>query len=162
MTRLANSSLSVAERLEHALHPVASFLVIPLFALANGGVAFERASVSAPGAARVTLGIVLGLVLGKTVGVAGAAWLGVRLGLSPLPDGLTWPHVLGAASVAGVGFTVSLFVAGLAFGDSPLQGAAKLGIVTGSLLASGIGLLVLASAARPQPASGNPSHRPVR
>jgi NhaA family Na+:H+ antiporter len=151
MTRLANSSVSVAERLQHALHPVTSFLVVPLFALANAGVVLEREALRAPGSGRVALGIALGLVLGKTAGIAGAARLAVGLGLSPLPEGGTWRQLVGIAAMAGIGFTVSLFIAALAFPDPRLEAAAKIGILAGSVLASGIGLLVLALAAKASP-----------
>ena len=148
MTRLANSSVSVAERLEHTLHPLSSFLVVPVFALANSGVVLERAALEAPGGSRVILGIVLGLVAGKALGVTGAAWLAVRLKVSSLPSDTTWLQLLGIAAVAGVGFTVSLFVAGLAFEEGHLEAAAKLGIVSASVLASAIGLVFLSGAAR--------------
>ena len=152
MTHLANSSMSVAERLQHVLHPVTGFVVVPGFALATAGVALQRSAFDAPGAGSVTLGIVLGLVVGKMLGIAGASWLAVRLGLSPLPDGSTWWHMAGIAAVAGVGFTVSLFVAGLAFTDARLESAAKIGIVAASVLASAIGLAVLKAASRSTPA----------
>jgi len=90
----------------------------------------------------------VGLVVGKTIGVAGATWIGVRVGLGRLPDGATWPMVVGLAALAGVGFTVSLFIAELAYPGGPLQDAARLGILTGSLLAAVAGWAALRRACR--------------
>jgi NhaA family Na+:H+ antiporter len=154
MTRLANSSVSLAERLQYALHPLTSFVVIPLFALANAGVVLERSSLDTPGGTRVVLGIVLGLVVGKMVGVTGASWLAVRMGVSSLPGDVTWRQMLGIGAVAGVGFTVSLFVAGLAFTEPRLEAAAKIGIVAASVLASVLGLAALAATAPSQGVTG--------
>ena len=162
MTRLANSSVSVAERLEHALHPLTSFAVIPLFALANAGVVLERSALDTPGGTRVVLGVILGLVAGKTLGVAGASWLAVRLRLSSLPSDVTWPQMVGIAAVAGVGFTVSLFVAALAFDEAQLEAAAKIGIVGASVLATALGLVVLAAAGSAQPPAGAPNAGPEK
>ena len=148
MTRLANSSMSLAERLEHDLHPIASFVVIPLFALANAGVVLEGSALPAPGGTRVVLGIVLGLVVGKTVGITATSWMAVRAHVAVLPSGVSWRQLAGIAAAAGVGFTVSLFVAGLAFSEPSLESAAKIGILLASVLASVLGLLALATAAR--------------
>lgn len=152
MTRLANSTVSLAERLEHKLHPLTGFAIVPLFALANAGVTLHADALDAPGAAAVGVGVVAGLVVGKLVGVTGFAWLSVRAGVGRLPHGLGWSQVVGAAAVAGIGFTVSIFIAGLAFTDPGLQSAAKLGTLAGSLLASIVGAGWLALAAR-DPAS---------
>jgi NhaA family Na+:H+ antiporter len=152
MTMLANRSVSVAERLEALLHPVTSFAIIPIFALANAGVRIQGDSLDAPGAGRVVLGVVLGLVVGKTVGVTLFAWLAVRLGVSHLPRDATWQQVVGIAAAAGIGFTVSLFIAGLAFDSPDLENAAKIGIVAASVVATGLGALILRSAARSAPA----------
>lgn len=114
MCELASSAKSVTERLEQALHPLTSFLIIPLFALANAGVSFERDALSAGGATAVAGGVVLGLVVGKIVGIGGFSFLAVRLRLGSLPSAVRWSDLLGAAAVAGIGFTVSLFIADLA------------------------------------------------
>jgi NhaA family Na+:H+ antiporter len=115
---------------------------MPTFALANAGVAFDGTfanNVSHP----VTLGIVLGLVLGKPLGIMLASWLAVLLRLASLPAGVTWRHIHGAGWLAGVGFTMSLFVAGLAFGDGALLRIAKLGILSASALAALMGSALL-------------------
>jgi NhaA family Na+:H+ antiporter len=136
------------ERLAKALHPWTSFVVVPVFALANAGVALGH-ELNGPGL-RVSLGVVVGLVVGKLVGVAGATWLTVRLGLAPRPAGATWPQVGGVAALAGIGFTMSLFVTDLAFTGraqaDDLVAHAKLGVLGASVIAATVGsaLLVVA------------------
>jgi len=148
MTRLARSAVSPAERLEHLLHPWTSFLIVPLFALANAGVELGGDSFAGPGAARATVGVVLGLVAGKTLGITAAAWLAVRTGLGRLPEGATWPMVAGVAALGGIGFTVALFIAELAFAPGPLQDAAKIGVLSASALAAALGATMLRRACR--------------
>ncbi len=157
MRRLARHAVSPAERIGHILHPWSSFLIVPIFALANAGVAIRADAFDAPGATAVTLGVMLGLVLGKTLGIAGAAWLASRLGLARLPEGANWPMMFSIATVAGIGFTVSLFVAELAFEAGPLQDSAKLGVLAASAVAAVIGGIALSRACRhkavlPEPA----------
>ena len=148
MTRLARHAVSPAERIAHVLHPWSSFLIVPVFALANAGVEVRASSFDAPGATRVAFGVVLGLVLGKTLGIFGAAWLGARAGIAHLPQGATWPMMGAVAAVAGIGFTVSLFIAELAFEAGPLQEAAKLGVLAASTLAAVLGGFALWRACR--------------
>jgi NhaA family Na+:H+ antiporter len=132
------------QRMEHVLHPWVAFAIIPLFALANAGVRVEGDLGAALGN-QVTLGVVLGLVLGKQLGVTLAAWLAVRSGVTDLPEGVGWRHIYGAGWLAGIGFTMSLFVADLAFAvsDGGLLTAAKLGILVASLLAGVGGWVIL-------------------
>jgi NhaA family Na+:H+ antiporter len=139
-------------RLEHALHPWVSFLVMPLFALANAGVPLGGA-VGALGHP-VALGAAAGLVVGKQVGITLCAWLAVRAGLASLPAGVPWRHVYGAAWLGGIGFTMSLFVAGLAFGDGELLLAAKIGILGASAAAGVTGYLLIRTAPRARGAAG--------
>jgi NhaA family Na+:H+ antiporter len=148
MRRMARHAVSPAERIAHILHPWSSFLIVPIFALANAGVAIEADAFDAPGAVAVTGGVMLGLVLGKIVGIAGAAWLAARIGVARLPEGANWTMMFGIASVAGIGFTVSLFVAELAFEPGPLQDAAKLGVLAASAVAAAIGGVALSRACR--------------
>ncbi len=132
------------QRLEHSLHPWVAFAIVPLFALANAGVALGGdlgVALTQP----VTLGVVAGLVVGKQVGITLFSWLAVRSGLAELPQELSWRHIYGASLLAGIGFTMSLFISALAFGDGPLQDAAKVGILTASLVAGVAGWLVLRS-----------------
>ena len=105
----------ILEQLEHRLHPLTSFVVVPLFALANAGVYLGGGVLSAAASSRITWAIVAGLVLGKLIGVGGAIRGGLRTGAGVLPAGVTGREVWGAAALAGIGFTVSLFIAGLAY-----------------------------------------------
>jgi NhaA family Na+:H+ antiporter len=134
--------------LQHDLHPATSFFIVPVFALANAGVTFERGALDEQGSGAVAAGIAIGLVVGKTLGVSGAAWLAVRTRLGVLPQGTTWRQIVGAAAVAGIGFTVSLFVTDLAFGGSELERSAKLAILAASAVAAVVGLVILGSAPR--------------
>jgi NhaA family Na+:H+ antiporter len=151
MTRLARTSVSPAERLEHMLHPWTSFLVVPVFALANAGVVIDAGAFDAPGTWTVTAGVVLGLVVGKVVGITAAAWLAVRAGVGRLPHGATWPMLVGTGLVAGIGFTVSLFISELAFEPGALQDAAKIGVLGASTVAAVLGAAVLVRACRRRP-----------
>ncbi|HZB72360.1 MAG TPA: Na+/H+ antiporter NhaA [Acidimicrobiales bacterium] len=147
LRRVARSSVSPAERLQHDLHPLTSFVIVPLFALANAGVVIERGAFDAPGAGAVALGIGAGLVAGKVIGITGATWLAVRTGVGRLPSGVTVRHLVGVAGVAGIGFTVSLFIAGLAFPEAPgLEAAAKIGILIASVVAAVVGSAILLTA----------------
>lgn len=148
VVRRANFELkeqvSVAERLESMLHPFSSFLIIPIFALANAGIEISSDSLSNALSSDVTLGVVFGLVVGKLVGVSFATWIAVKTGISRLPRGASFTHVVGLAAIAGIGFTVSLFIAGLAFpAGSGAIDEAKLGILAASLLAAVFGSLIL-------------------
>jgi Na+:H+ antiporter, NhaA family len=129
-------------RLEYALHPWVTFAIMPLFALANAGVVFSGdlgTAVLQP----VTLGVVLGLVFGKPIGVLLASWLAVRSGVATLPEQVSWKHVHGAGWLAGIGFTMSLFMTGLAFTAEADLTAAKLGILIASLFAGMVGSAIL-------------------
>jgi NhaA family Na+:H+ antiporter len=135
---------SPIERLEHRLHPLSSFAIIPLFALANAGVRIDGNALHAAASSRITWGILTSLILGKLVGVAGATLVARRLGLGRVPDGVRVAHVVGAAMLAGIGFTVSLFIADLAFGNDAQLAQAKLGVVAASLVAGAAGTITLA------------------
>ncbi|MFG6448092.1 Na+/H+ antiporter NhaA [Roseateles sp. BYS180W] len=133
-----------AEALEHGLHPWVAFLVLPMFAFANAGVSLQGVSLTDL-AHPVSLGIALGLLLGKAVGVFGAVWGLVRLGWVQRPQGASWRQCFGVCVLCGVGFTMSLFIGGLAFeGQGPdYETRVKLGVLGGSLLSAVIGTLVL-------------------
>jgi len=143
LASLSREAVSPLARTEHALLPWTSFVIIPLFALANAGVHLSGEQVVAASTSRVTLGVVLGLVIGKVVGISGAAALAVAMRVARLPAGVRPVHLLGASAVAGIGFTVSLFVAELAFDDEPLIAEAKVGILVASVFAGALGWLVL-------------------
>jgi NhaA family Na+:H+ antiporter len=148
---LAREAVSVVEWLEHLLHPWTGFVIVPLFALANAGVPLGGDAVGDALSSPVAAGVVAGLVLGKPLGITLAAWLAVRLRLARLPDGTTWAGVISVATLAGIGFTVSILVAGLAFDDPGVVDEAKLAILMASLVSAlaGIGLLVTTSSEGP-------------
>jgi NhaA family Na+:H+ antiporter len=146
VTLEAQEVVSVAERLEHLLHPYTSYIVIPLFALANAGVLLDGEAFRAALSSNVTLGIVSGLVLGKIIGISAMSWLAVRLKLGRLPEGVGKRHLVGGAAVAGIGFTVSLFITALAFDDPNLIDPAKIGVFTASIIAGLVGAAVLFAA----------------
>lgn len=128
--------------LENALTPYVLFLIIPIFAFANAGVVLTGLSVSdlfAP----LPLGIALGLVLGKQIGVMGLTFLTIKLGFARLPHGATWLHVYGIACLAGVGFTMSLFIGGLSFADADTMNQVRLGVLTGSIISGVLGYCAL-------------------
>jgi NhaA family Na+:H+ antiporter len=135
--------------LERALHPWVVFAIMPVFALANAGVPLGGNVVVAL-ADPVALGIVLGLVVGKQLGVTLSAWLAVKIGVSELPEGVGWRHIYGAGLLAGIGFTMSLFITDLAFSDDSLIEDAKLGILVASLIAGVIGWTILRGASSPR------------
>jgi NhaA family Na+:H+ antiporter len=135
VTLEAQEVVSVAERLEHLLHPYTSYIIIPLFALANAGVVLDLDAIGAALRSEVSLGIVLGLVLGKIVGISAMSWLAVKLKLGRLPQNVGKRHLVGAAAVSGIGFTVSLFITGLAFDDSAVVETAKVGVFAASIIA---------------------------
>jgi NhaA family Na+:H+ antiporter len=141
--------VSPLKLLEHKLHPVVMFGVVPLFGFASAGVTiegFDQVTDALP------LGIASGLFFGKQVGVLGAIWLAVRLGAARKPQGVSWRQVYGAALLCGIGFTMSLFIGALAFTDQALIDEAKIGTLAGSLLAGLLGYVVLRTApAMPSP-----------
>jgi Na+:H+ antiporter, NhaA family len=154
---LSREAVSPLARLESLLHPWTSFVVVPVFALANAGVEIGAIAVDRPVAARVGVGIVAARIVGKMVGIAGAAWIAVRLGLVSLPRGVGWRHMVGLSAVAAVGFTVPLFVATLAYPDRGLVSAARIGLLVASVAAGLIGTAILATARKPgRSAQGQP------
>jgi Na+:H+ antiporter, NhaA family len=153
MEETLNDATAPLQQLEHALMPLVTFVVLPVFALANAGVDL-RGGLSAAILDPVFIGVIVGLFVGKQVGITSLSWLAVRTGLADLPQGVTWRHIHGASVLAGIGFTMSLFISGLAFTKPELRQAAKLGILTASLISSVVGLGILwliPSPAAPQP-----------
>jgi NhaA family Na+:H+ antiporter len=136
------------QRLQLLLHPWSGYLVVPLFALANAGVALDAQALSLAVGSPITLGILAGLVVGNLVGIVGASLLAVRVGLGTLPRLATGQQLAGVAALAGVGFTVALFVTDLAFTDRAAQDQAKLGILVASAAAAALGWLLLQLAPR--------------
>jgi NhaA family Na+:H+ antiporter len=130
---------SPAQRLEHNLHPWTTYVILPIFALANAGVTLQfDFSLFGP----VSVGIILGLVVGKPLGISLLTWLAVRLNLAELPRDVSWPQLISTSFLAGIGFTMSLFIASAAFSDAALLAEAKLGILIASVLAGVIGAVL--------------------
>ncbi|MFL6134097.1 MAG: Na+/H+ antiporter NhaA, partial [Nocardioidaceae bacterium] len=141
-------AISVNERLQSVLHPWTSYVIVPLFALANAGVDLRHGVLVDSLRSPLTWGVVLGLVVGKTVGIWGTAMAAVRLRLGALPQGVGSGHVLGGAALSGIGFTVSLLIAGLAFDDETLRDEATVGVLIAAVLATANGRLQFWIAAR--------------
>lgn len=139
LAQLSKEAVSPLARVEHVLLPWSSFVILPLFALANAGVELSATALHEAATSRIAWGIVVGLVVGKFLGVWLASLAAVKLGVGKVPDGAGWGSLAGLAATAGLGFTVSLFVADLAFRRSPLLAQAKVGILAASILAGGIG-----------------------
>jgi NhaA family Na+:H+ antiporter len=129
------------QRMQHALHPWVSYGIMPLFALANAGVSF--AGLDASGHAGVPLGVILGLLLGKPIGITLFSWLAVRLRAAELPADVTWMQLHAAGWLGGIGFTMAVFIAGLAFADAALLATAKVAILCASTLAGVVGFTLV-------------------
>jgi NhaA family Na+:H+ antiporter len=130
-------------RLQESLHRWTAYLVVPVFGLANAGVRLDGEALRAAAGSPVTLGVVLGLVVGKAVGITAGTFIALRTGWGVLPGGVRWSHLMGGATLAGIGFTISLFITDLAFDDASLREQAKIGILAGSLIAAVLGTLLL-------------------
>jgi len=145
---LINESVPVGERLVDRMLPWTSYVIIPIFALCNAGILLTSESMRAAAGSTVTWGVALGLVVGKTVGVFGAATIAIAIGVARRPRGATNLHMIGIAMAAGIGFTVALFVTGLAFTDPLFTEEAKVGILAASAVAAILSGLILRAAAR--------------
>lgn len=143
-------TVSPLERLEMALHPWVGFVIMPLFALANAGVEVHPSELTSP----VALAVALGLFLGKPLGIVAFSWLAVQLRVGLLPHGVTWWSLLGGGCLAGIGFTMSLFVAGLAL-EGEMLAAGKIGTLAGSTLSAMTGIIVLMLVGKPKPDAAN-------
>ncbi len=139
LEELSRGTESSLERLERVIHPWSSYFVIPLFALANAGISVEWSRLQAAAVSPAGLGVFLGLVAGKPLGILGAAWLASRFDLITLPAGVRWAHLAGVGALAGIGFTVAIFIATLAFADEATLAHAKSAILAASLAAGLIG-----------------------
>ena len=138
----AEDALPAGLVLEHYLHPIQVWLILPLFALANAGVAIGG-DLMAVLANPLALGVIVGLVVGKPVGIGLLSWLAVKSGRGALPEGVTWAQVFGAGCLAGIGFTMSLFISDLAFDNETLIATAKIGILAASLASGVLGFVIL-------------------
>lgn len=142
--RVADEKRSPAQRLEHDLHPWVTFLILPLFGFANAGVSFKGMGTEIL-MEPVTIGIVMGLFVGKQLGVFGASWLAIKSGLCRKPENAGWSHIYGVSLLCGIGFTMSLFIGGLAFTGVESQLTVRLGVILGSLISALAGYMVLRS-----------------
>jgi NhaA family Na+:H+ antiporter len=132
---------SPVQKLENSLSNFTANLVMPIFALANASVVIVANEFNLLD--RVTLGAGLGLLLGKALGVSLFSWLSVRLGWAQLPTGVSWAQIVGVGFLAGIGFTISLFISNLAYTDTEVINASKIGIVIGSIISGTIGFIIL-------------------
>jgi Na+:H+ antiporter, NhaA family len=146
-----DDATSPLHRLEHALHPWVAFAIVPLFGFANAGVSLAGANLSTL-AEPLVLGIALGLFLGKQIGIFGAIRIADRLGIARRPAGVSWGQLYGMALIAGIGFTMSLFIGGLAFADPALVDRVKIGVLAGSIASALAGVLVLVRCGKPHAA----------
>jgi NhaA family Na+:H+ antiporter len=135
--------LTPLQRFEHGLHPWVAFFIIPVFALANAGVTLAGLDILSALFSPVSLGIIIGLFIGKQFGIFAFSFVAVKLKLASLPEGVNWKNLYGAGILAGIGFTMSLFIAGLAFNNPALLDLSKIGILTGSLLSGVVGFVFL-------------------
>ncbi|MEM7779332.1 MAG: Na+/H+ antiporter NhaA [Pseudomonadota bacterium] len=148
---VARDGKHMVEKFEHGLHPWVAFVIIPIFGFANAGVSLTGIAPSdllAP----LPLGIALGLLIGKQIGIVGFAWLAVKAGLAQLPEGVGWAKIYGLSLLAGIGFTMSLFIGNLAFTEQAMIDAVKLGVLSGSLIAAIAGYFVIKAALPDAPA----------
>ena len=141
-------ALTPLQRFEHGLHPWVSFLIIPIFALANAGVTLSGLNIFEALFSKISLGIILGLFIGKQIGIFGFSFLAVKLKLASLPQGVNWKNLYGAGILAGIGFTMSLFIASLAFNDPELLDLSKIGVLTGSIISGILGFLFLKTSSK--------------
>jgi NhaA family Na+:H+ antiporter len=153
MEDLAQGTEAPLDRLERALHPWVSFLIVPLFALANAGVHISSEVAEAAIESPVSQGVALGLLIGKPLGIFTLTWLAVRFRLCEMPAGANWAHILGVGMLGGIGFTVALLISELGFENAALVDEAKLGVLAASLAAGVSGFLFLWLATRHRPSA---------
>ncbi len=137
--------LTPLQRFEHNLHPWVAFFIIPVFALANAGVTLAGLDILGALFSPVSLGIIVGLFIGKQLGIFAFSFVAVKMKLASLPEGVNWKNLYGAGILAGIGFTMSLFIAGLAFNDPALLDLSKIGVLAGSLISGVVGFIFLKS-----------------
>ncbi|ADG75304.1 Na+/H+ antiporter NhaA [Cellulomonas flavigena DSM 20109] len=137
------AAVPTGDRLQRALHPWSAYVVVPLFGLANAGVRLDPQTLADAFSSRLTIGVAVALVAGNALGITGAATLALRLDLGDLPGRVRWGHLMSGAVLAGIGFTISLFIAQLAFDDPVHLERAKIGVLAGSLVAAVAGSVLL-------------------
>lgn len=151
--RSLRESISINERLQASFAPYISFLILPIFALANAGVRLDGETLAGAAGSPLTWGVVAGLVVGKTVGITAATWIMVRTRIGTLAPGLTMSRVFGGALLSGIGFTISLFIVDIALDDPLQQNEARVGVLLASLVALVLGTIAFRLVDRFQPAT---------
>jgi Na+:H+ antiporter, NhaA family len=151
LDQLLRGTDSVAERIERSIHRWVCFLILPLFALGSAGVALSAGQMRAAVASPIALGIFLGLMVGKAVGITLFSFLAVRSKIAGMAPGLTWGGIIGVGILAGIGFTVALFISGLSFDDETLVATSKIAVLAASLLAGTLGYICLRFATKAEP-----------
>jgi len=149
LEELVEHAKAPLQRLEYELHPWVAYAIMPLFALANAGVALGS-GIATGFSDPISLGVIFGLVIGKQIGISLFSWLVIKWKLADLPEGVTWRHIYGVSWLAGIGFTMSLFISSLAFGISSLLETAKFGILIASLIAGVVGIIILKGTTQPR------------
>jgi NhaA family Na+:H+ antiporter len=137
------ATVPAGERLQYGLHRWTAYVVVPVFGLANAGVPLDGETLRAAAASPVTIGVAVALLVGKTVGITAGAGVALRTGWGILPGAVRWSHLMAGATLSGIGFTISLFIADLAFADDGLREEATIGVLAGSLTAAVLGVLLL-------------------
>lgn len=155
MERYCENVSSPLQRFEHQLHSIALYIIMPIFAFANTGIDFSQIDLSSVFTSKLSLGIILGLFVGKVVGIVGFVYLFKKFGLIALPTVIRLPHLLGAGFLAGIGFTMSIFITDLAFHGAELAATAKLGIFVASLLSGIVGFMILSKSKTGEPATAS-------
>ena len=140
--------LTPLQRFEHGLHPWVAFLIIPVFALANAGVTLAGLDILAALFSQVSLGIIIGLFIGKQIGIFAFSFIAVKMKFASLPEGVNWKNLYGAGILAGIGFTMSLFIAGLAFDNPDMLDISKIGVLSGSWLSGIVGFMFLKTSSK--------------
>ena len=143
ISRLSRETDSPLDRLERQVHPWTTYLILPVFALANAGVVFSEDVVREAMSSDVTIGVLVALPVGKLLGVTAFTWVAVRMGVASLPSGVVWRHVIGVGLLGGIGFTVSIFISGLAYDADGLISQAKIGVLLASILSAVAGYAFL-------------------
>jgi NhaA family Na+:H+ antiporter len=139
----AAATVAAGERLQHSLHRWTAYAVVPIFGLANAGVTLDEQTLREAASSPVTHGVVVALVVGKTVGITAGTTVALRTGWGVLPGGVRWSHLVAGSTLAGIGFTISLFIADLAFADERLREQATIGVLVGSVTAAVLGIVLL-------------------
>ena len=148
ISRLSRETDSPLDRLERQVQPWTTYLILPVFALANAGVALSADVLRDAISSTITIGALVALPVGKLLGITTFTWLAVRTGIASLPSGVTWRHIIGVGVLGGIGFTVSIFISGLSYDVDALTSQAKIGILIGSILSAVTGFALLRAVPR--------------